>query len=104
MDLLGMFGTDFDRALRGLLGAAAPLSAASIARLKASWQTEYDSWKRRRLDDLEPVYVWADGRPRGGEWVSGVDRELGGAAAGPQGPRVAGAAGGDRRRGSGGRW
>jgi len=43
------------------LGEAAPLSAASIARLKASWQTEYDTWKRRRLDDLEPVYVWADG-------------------------------------------
>jgi transposase-like protein len=59
--LHGLAHGDFDRALRGLLGAAAPLSAASIARLKASWQTEYDSWKRRRLDDLEPVYVWADG-------------------------------------------
>jgi transposase-like protein len=44
-----------------LLGEAAPLSAASIARLKASWQAEYATWKQRRLDDLEPVYVWADG-------------------------------------------
>ena len=52
---------DFDLALRGLLGTAAPLSAASIARLKASWQAEHESWKGRRLDELEPVYVWADG-------------------------------------------
>jgi transposase-like protein len=59
--LHGLAHGDFDLALRGLLGTAAPLSAAAIARLKASWQTEYESWKRRRLDELEPVYVWADG-------------------------------------------
>jgi len=59
--LHGLAHGDFDLALRGLLGAGAPLSAASIARLKAGWQAEYDTWKRRRLDDLEPVYVWADG-------------------------------------------
>ncbi len=59
--LHGLAHGDFDLALRGLLGTGAPLSAASIARLKASWQAEYASWKRRRLDDLEPVYVWADG-------------------------------------------
>jgi len=59
--LHGLAHGDFDLALRGLLGAAAPLSAASIARLKAGWQGEYESWKRRRLDDVEPVYVWADG-------------------------------------------
>jgi putative transposase len=59
--LHGLAHGDFDLALRGLLGEAAPLSAASIARLKAGWQAEYASWKRRRLDDLEPVYVWADG-------------------------------------------
>src|SRR3989442_7905849 len=59
--LHGLAHGDFDLALRGLLGAAAPLSAASIARLKASWQTEYETWKRRRREDLEPVYVWADG-------------------------------------------
>ena len=57
----GLAHGDFDLALRGLLGAAAPLSAPSIARLKAGWQAEYDQWKRRRLDELEPVYVWADG-------------------------------------------
>ena len=59
--LHGLAHGDFDLALRGLLGTGAPLSAASIARLKASWQTEYETWKHRRLDDLEPVYVWADG-------------------------------------------
>ena len=59
--LHGLAHGDFELALRGLLGTSAPLSAASIARLKASWQTEYETWKRRRLDDLEPVYVWADG-------------------------------------------
>ena len=59
--LHGLAHGDFDLALRGLLGEAAPLSAASIARLKAGWQVEYDTWKHRRLDELEPVYVWADG-------------------------------------------
>ena len=29
--------------------------------MKAGWQAEYDTWKRRRLDEFEPVYVWADG-------------------------------------------
>jgi len=59
--LHGLAQGDFDLALRGLLGDAAPLSATSIARLKAGWQAEYETWKRRRLDDLEPVYLWADG-------------------------------------------
>src|SRR5205809_6259162 len=59
--LHGLAHGDFDLALRGLLGDAAPLSAPSIARLKAHWQTEYATWKRRRLDELEPVYLWADG-------------------------------------------
>ncbi len=52
---------DFELALRGLLGAAAPPSITSLARLKASWQLEYEAWKQPRLDDLEVVYVWADG-------------------------------------------
>jgi hypothetical protein len=52
---------DFELALRGLLGEGAPLSATSLARLKASWQLEYEAWKQRRLDDWEVVYVWADG-------------------------------------------
>jgi putative transposase len=59
--LHGLALGDFDLALRGLLGAAAPLSPASLARLKATWQLDYEIWKQRRLDDLEVVYVWADG-------------------------------------------
>jgi transposase-like protein len=59
--LHGLAQGDFDLALRGWLGEAAPLSAPSIARLKAGGQAEYETGKRRRLDDLEPVYVWADG-------------------------------------------
>jgi len=59
--LHGLALGDFDLALRGLLGDAAPRSPASLARLKAQWQHEYAAWKQRRLDDLEVVYAWADG-------------------------------------------
>jgi putative transposase len=59
--LHGLAEGDFDLALRGLLGDGAPLSASSIARLKASWQAEYDEWTTRSLADLEPVYLWVDG-------------------------------------------
>jgi transposase-like protein len=59
--LHGLAEGDFDLALRGLLGDGAPLSASSIARLKASWQAEYDEWRARSLADLEPVYLWVDG-------------------------------------------
>jgi putative transposase len=59
--LHGLALGDFELALRGLLGEGAPLSSASLARLKARWQLEYEAWKQRRLDDLEVVYVWADG-------------------------------------------
>ncbi|MBA5871846.1 MAG: IS256 family transposase [Nitrospira sp. CR2.1] len=59
--LHGLALGDFERALRGLLGAGAPLSSASLQRLKAQWQDEYATWKQRRLDNLEIVYVWADG-------------------------------------------
>jgi putative transposase len=59
--LHGLALGDFDLALRGLLGDAAPLSSASLTRLKAHWQLEYEVWKQRRLEDLEVVYVWADG-------------------------------------------
>jgi putative transposase len=56
--LHGLALGDFDLALRGLLGDAAPLSPASRVRLQAQWPLEYEAWKRRRLDDLEVVYVW----------------------------------------------
>jgi len=59
--LHGLATGDFELALRGLLGDAAPLSASSIQRLKADWQGQYDAWGRRELADLSLVYVWADG-------------------------------------------
>jgi len=59
--LHGLSQGDFELALRGLLGDGAPLSASSIARLRAKWQCEYDEWHERRLDDRELVYMWADG-------------------------------------------
>src|SRR6202008_750812 len=59
--LHGLALGDFELALRGLLGEGAPLSPTSLLRLKALWQLEYETWKQRRLDDLEIVYPWADG-------------------------------------------
>src|SRR4029450_13852757 len=59
--LHGLALGDFELALRGLLGDGAPLSPASLLRLKSQWQAEYETWKQRRLDDLEVVYIWADG-------------------------------------------
>ena len=52
---------DFELALRGLLGDGAPLSSSSIARLRGQWETDYQTWQERRLDDRELVYAWADG-------------------------------------------
>jgi len=59
--LHGLAKGDFEMALRGLLGDGAPLSASSIARLKAKWQLEYEEWKHQDLSSLEVVYQWADG-------------------------------------------
>jgi transposase-like protein len=43
------------------LGDEAALSTATVARLKARWQLEYEQWKRRSLEGLEVVYLWVDG-------------------------------------------
>jgi len=59
--LHGLSTGDFELALRGLLGEGAPLSASSIQRLKVKWQDEYEEWNRRSLEDLDLVYLWADG-------------------------------------------
>lgn len=122
--LHGLAHGDFDLALRGLLGDGAPLSAPSIARLKAGWQADYELWKTRSVADLEVVYLWVDGvyvkaglekdkaailvalaalrdgrkgDPRRRERLSGIDRELGGDLGGPQTARAVGAEAGDRR-------
>src|SRR5262245_5276243 len=47
-------------------GRGRPLSAPSIAGLKASWQAEYELWKTRSVAELEVVYLWVDRRVRDG--------------------------------------
>jgi putative transposase len=59
--LHGLALGDFDLALRGLLGEAAPVSASTVARLKESWQTEWEEWRKRPLDGLEVLFLWVDG-------------------------------------------
>ena len=59
--LHGLAEGDFDLALRGLLGDEAPLSASTVARLKAKWDVEYQEWSSRSLEGLEVVYLWVDG-------------------------------------------
>src|SRR5690349_23769982 len=59
--LHGLALGDFELALRGLLGDGAPLSPATLLRLKTQWQLEYETWKQRRLDDLAVVCLWTDG-------------------------------------------
>jgi putative transposase len=59
--LQGLALGDFDLALRGLLGKDAPISAATVARLKERWQMEWAEWRKRTLDGLEVVYMWVDG-------------------------------------------
>jgi putative transposase len=59
--LHGLAAGDFDLALRGLLGEAAPVSASTLARLKEKWQAELKEWKVRSLVGLEVVYLWVDG-------------------------------------------
>src|SRR5712691_4102615 len=59
--LHGLALGDFELALRGLLGEGAPLSASSIARLRAVWEAELAEWRRRPLADRELVYAWGDG-------------------------------------------
>lgn len=59
--LQGMATGDFEPALRSLLGEAAPLSPASIVRLKEQWAQEYEAWKARPLTAHQYAYLWADG-------------------------------------------
>lgn len=59
--LHGLAQGDFELALRGLLGEEAPLSASTVDRLKEKWQAEWALWQSRSLEDLEVVYLWADG-------------------------------------------
>jgi transposase-like protein len=60
--LRGLSTGDFQPALKGLLGEdATGLSAANISRLIGVWEAEWESWRRRSLEDVDYVYVWVDG-------------------------------------------
>ena len=60
--LRGLSTGDFKEALGALLGEkASGLSPSSIARMTASWEEEYRSFRRRDLSEKDYVYVWADG-------------------------------------------
>jgi transposase-like protein len=59
--LEGLSQRDFEPALRALLGAEAPLSASTIARVNTQFRADFDAWKSRRLDQERYVYTWCDG-------------------------------------------
>jgi transposase-like protein len=60
--LKGVSTSAMPAALAPLLGAnAAGLSAATIVRLIAGWQGEYQAWLQRDLSGKPFVYLWADG-------------------------------------------
>jgi transposase-like protein len=60
--LRGVSTGDFQEALTALLGKDAPnLSPGVISRLTASWEEEYDRWRRRDLSARRSVCIWADG-------------------------------------------
>lgn len=59
--LHGLASGDFELALRGLLGAGAPLSASSLQRLKGAWEVAYEEWKAEPIEEAEVAYLWADG-------------------------------------------
>jgi putative transposase len=58
--LHGLSLGDFDLALGGLLGDDAPLSAGTVARLKAVWHQEYLTWLGQPIIG-QVVYLWIDG-------------------------------------------
>ncbi len=47
--------------MRGLLGEKAPLSKATMRRLREGWTQDFEAWSRRPRKDREVVYAWADG-------------------------------------------
>ena len=60
--LKGVSTNDFPTALAAILGeGAAGMSATTISRLKRSWESEYQGWRKGSLEGQEYAYVWADG-------------------------------------------
>jgi transposase-like protein len=60
--LRGLSTGDFQEALPVLLGEEAKgLSATNIARMTGPWLEDYRAFQRRRFEDRDYVYLWADG-------------------------------------------
>ena len=59
--LKGISTGDFSEALRALVGSLAGLSPATVCRLKAGWQQEWEAWQQRDLTGKRYVYFWVDG-------------------------------------------
>lgn len=59
--LKGISTGDFSEALRALVGSSAGLSPATVCRLKAGWQQEWEAWQQRDLTGKRYVYFWVDG-------------------------------------------
>jgi len=59
--LEGLSTGDFEPVFRSILGESAPLSPASIQRLKEEWKSEYEEWKRKKLNREFYAYLWVDG-------------------------------------------
>jgi putative transposase len=59
--LKGISTGDFSEALRALVGSSAGLSPATVCRLKAGWQQEWEAWQQRDLTGKRYGYFWVDG-------------------------------------------
>jgi transposase-like protein len=60
--LKGISTGEMQQALEMLVGPEAKgLSASTVGRLKHTWRAEYDTWRQRRIDDEQWVYIWVDG-------------------------------------------
>jgi putative transposase len=59
--LEGLSSRDFEPALRALLGEGATLSASTILRLSAKFQSDLATFSRRDLSKTRYAYIWADG-------------------------------------------
>jgi len=60
--LKGISTGEMQSALEALVGPEAKgLSASTVARFKQTWREEYHTWRQRRLDDDQWVYIWVDG-------------------------------------------
>jgi len=60
--LRGLSTGDFQDALAALVGEEATgLSATNITRMTAVWQEEHETFRKRRLEERDYVYIWVDG-------------------------------------------